>query len=122
MNTFMDKLFRNLREIVFLFFHRNEYKIDHPCVYTKDQALIIDKEYLFQDGTLPAKKVVVKRIRLNIDCIKLKLLSVTENKSFWISQSFDEHYWCYDEWRLLDTELVEIKNKGNLRKLISDNN
>jgi hypothetical protein len=106
----MDKVIRNLGELMLLLFHRNEYRIDHPCVYTKDQAVKIDKEYLFIEGTLPAIKVVVKRIHLNIDCIKLKLLSVTDKKSFWISQSFDEQYWCYDEWRLLDTDMVKIKN------------
>jgi hypothetical protein len=91
-------------------FNKNSYWIDHPCVFTNNHGVFIGREYWLKERTRLAKKVIVKRVLLNIDCVKLKVLSVYENKSYWISQSFEEQYWSECEWRLIDNFLLESKN------------
>ncbi len=95
---------------MFGLFHRIEYRINHPCIFTKDQCIVVGKEYVLKIKTMSLKKVVILRIHLNLDCIDLKVLFIAENKTIWIRQSFEEQYWDKYEWSLLDSNLVECKD------------
>ncbi len=98
----MDAMFRILE--------RNELKINHPCIATKDQNIIVGKKYSLKFKTMSFKKVVIQRIILNLDGIDLKVFFIAENKSIWLRQSFEEQYWEEYDWSLLDANLVEDKN------------
>ncbi len=91
-------------------FSKGSYWIDHPCVFTDNHGVFIGREYWLQERKMPAKKVIVKRVLLNIDCVKLKVLSVKDHKSYWISQSFESQFWVECEWRLIDEFQLENKN------------
>ena len=77
-------------------------RIDHPCISTDNHNVIIGNEYRLIRPFLPVEKIIIKRIHLNITNLKIKVISVPDNKSFWIIQYFDELYWNNSDWRLMD--------------------
>ena len=83
-------------------FDKRIFWIDHPCISTDNHAIIIGREYWLKMSALPMEKIVVKRVLLNITNVKIKVLSVQDKKSYWITQAFDELYWNIHDWRLLD--------------------
>jgi len=83
-------------------FDKRIFRVDHPCISTDDHSIIIGQEYMLLRKSLPVEKVVIKRIHLNITNLKIKVISLHDKKSFWITQAFDELYWTNSDWRLLD--------------------
>ncbi len=83
-------------------FDKRIFRIDHPCVSTDNHTVIIGQEYCLMRPFLPVEKIIINRIHLNITNLKIKVTSVTENKSFWIIQYFDELYWNSSDWQLMD--------------------
>lgn len=78
------------------------FRIDHPCISTDNHHVIIGNEYYLIRPLCPVEKIIIKRIHLNITNLKIKVISVADNKSFWIIQYFDELYWNNSDWRLMD--------------------
>ncbi len=94
--------FNNIVDAFWGAFDKRSFWIDHPCISTDNHAIIIGREYWLKTTALPMEKIIVKRVLLNITNVKIKVLSIQHNKSYWISQAFDELYWNIYDWKLLD--------------------
>jgi len=78
------------------------FRIDHPCISTDNHNVIIGHEYYLLRPFLPVEKIIIKRIHLNITNLKIKVVSLQDNESFWIIQYFDDFCWNNSDWQLLD--------------------
>ena len=114
----MNIFFEDLEQKIVLLFGKSSYRIDHPCVRTNNHAITIGHEYWLNERSTPVKKVIVKRVLLNINSIKLRVLEVKENRAYWIKQTFDEHYWRDYDWKLLDNSSLP-NNSDEIETCIS---
>lgn len=106
----MKLFFESLEDKLAVLFGQTACKIDHPCVFTDNHSIYTGHEYWLKEKTLPVKKVIVKRVLLNIHSLKLRVLEVKGKKVYWIRQAFDEQYWSDYDWKLLDDSTLDQFN------------
>jgi hypothetical protein len=99
---------KDITDSFFATFDRRIFRVDHPCISTADHCLIIGREYWLKRNSLPVEKILIKRVHLNITNLKIKVISLQDKKSYWISQTFDELFWNNSDWRIMDISRLRI--------------
>jgi hypothetical protein len=78
----------------------SELKMIHPCLCTNDNSIKLGHHYfLLKEQFLPIQLVLIKRISIKNNHLRLRIYSYTLRKSFTISTVLNDPY-MFSEWQI----------------------